>query len=53
MVLSCFVDASDSEDDVDDATLSSTFVVFDTTTVVVFSYVDVFCYVAGGSMVGS
>ena len=53
MILSCFLDFSDFVVDLDDVTFSSTFVVLDTTTVSVFSYVDVFCFVVGGSIVGS
>ena len=53
MVLSCFVEISGSEDDEDDVNLSSTFVVFDAITVVVFSYVNAFCFVVGASVVDS
>ena len=53
MVLSCFVVVSDFVVVVVDGSLSSTFVVFDAITEVVFPYVNVFCSVVGASVVGS
>ena len=53
MISSSFVEFSNVVVDLDDVALSSTLVVFDKVTEVVFPYVNVFCSVVGASVVGS